>query len=97
MTTRGKAHHGDALGVETVVFRMGAHPADGALHVRQLGGVVVTLAAEAIVQDEGGYALGVEPLRRLVPLVVLGQAPVASARTDDHGGTTVSLLPLGRV
>jgi len=58
---------------------------------------VVPLAAETVVQHEGGDALLVEPHRGLVAFVVLRQIAVAAAGTDHHGCAGVAVLPLRRI
>ena len=73
---------------------VGPHPADRALHVGELGRVVVALAPEAVVQDVGGDSLPVEPLRGLVALVVLGEASVTAAGQITTAAPVWPSLPL---
>src|SRR5262249_18246504 len=75
------------------LLRAGADEADGALGILQRGWMAVT-GAKPVVQDEGGDAAVVEPLRDLLALVIEGEAAVAAAGDDDDGGG--SAFALGR-
>ena len=86
VTTGGEADDADARGVASVLSGLGAHPADRALDVEKLGGVVIAVGAEAVVEDIGGDAETVEPAGDLDALMISREAAVAAAGADHEGG-----------
>ena len=85
VTSGGEAHDADAGGVDGVGVGAVAHEADGALGILEGDGVAVAVAAEAVVEDVGGDAEGVEEAGGLDAFVVFGETAVAAAWADDDG------------
>ena len=79
-----EAHDADFGGVYPEFGGAGADGADGALGVHQHGRVTV-FGAEAVAENEGGDALGVEPLGDLLALVIIGERAVSATGADDDG------------
>jgi hypothetical protein len=48
---------------------------------------------QPVLQDERGYATGVQPLGDLLAFMVHRKVAIAAARTDHHGGRVADGLP----
>src|ERR1022692_5142218 len=64
---------------------MGAHPADRALSIVQLGWMKIAPAHQAIGEHERGYAVGREPVRDFATLFAALQHLVSAGWGYDHG------------
>ena len=101
VTSGGEANDADAVRVEGPFFRAGADEADGLKAVSggerfelldaafgDAGSVLIGIAGadEAVLENEGGDADGVEPVRDFDAFVVDGEPAETSSGADDDGG-----------
>ena len=93
---RREADDADPLGIDVVSRGVGPDVSQRPLHVEELHGVVVALAAEPIVEHEGRRPDSIGPAGDLGALVVSREAAVAASRADDEGGPAGSIV-CGRV
>lgn len=84
MATGGESHHPDTLGIDMVFACLAADEAQGALHVGELGGEMVVVRAQPVVQDKSGDAETVIKLPDLVTLVVEGESAVTASGAYHH-------------
>jgi hypothetical protein len=89
---RREADDADPPGVNLVTCRVGPNEAQRPLHVDELHGVVVALAAEPVMQDEGRRSDPVGPAGDLGALVVGCEGAVAASRADHEGGPAGSIV-----
>ena len=84
MTARRRSDDADLPGIDLPFLGMKSHEANGALHILEHRGVVITRRAKTRLQNERCHTLRPQPDGVIFSLV-RGEMRVAAAGTDNHG------------
>src|SRR6266481_9686913 len=85
VSARRESPDADAVQLDAQISRVLADIANRAMGVVKRSGMVIA-RAEAILEDEAGEAVLIQPLSDIAALLVHGQVRVATARADHHAG-----------
>src|SRR5271155_5570279 len=95
MAPGGESPDADAVGIDAVFGGVGAEEAHRAASVVDLDGIAVGL--DAVIENEGGHALSVEPGGDLEAFVADRDVLVTSAGNDEDSGAGGACLRQERI